>query len=59
MVTMSAPEESAPAPASAPAVEQPEQDVQVEQKEDTEGEVKTEEPKAVTRMSPTSTSGPS
>ena len=52
---MSAPEESAPA---APAVEQPEQDAQVEQKEETEEGAKAEEPKAVTRMSPTSTSGP-
>lgn len=48
IVTMSAPEESAPAPA--PAVEQPEQDAQVEQKDETEGEVKADEPKPVTRM---------
>ena len=46
---MSAPEESAPA---APVVEQPEQDAQVEQKEETEEGAKIEEPKAVTRMSP-------
>lgn len=51
VVTMSAPEESAPALASVPAVEQPEQEVQVEQKEESGQEVKAEsdEPKPVTR----------
>jgi hypothetical protein len=48
---MSAPEESA-APAPAPAVEQPEADAQVDQKEESGEEVKaeSEEAKPVTRM---------